>query len=157
MKKVTICLILSILFIFSELTASAQQEKKPELLTKETFKQKVWNYDVSPNEFKYLGDKPCMIDFYADWCRPCRIIAPFMDEFSKSYAGEIYVYKIDVDQQKELAALFQAKSIPMVIFIPMKGQPQSTVGVLQKEQYEEYIKQILLKNPVTSPKQGNAN
>jgi len=135
---------LSVLFFLSGITLSAQKEKKPELLTKETFKQKVWNYEASPGEFKYLGDKPCMIDFYADWCRPCRIIAPYMDEFSNIYANEIYVYKINTDLQKELAALFQATSIPLVVFIPMKGQPASTLGALPKEQYEQYIKQVLL-------------
>jgi thioredoxin len=122
----------------------AQNEKKPEMLTKETFIKKVWDYKANPNEVKYLGDKPCMIDFYADWCGPCRRIAPFMEELSKAYAGEIYVYKINTDQQKELAALFQARSIPMVIFIPMKGQPQATRGALPKEQYEQLIKKVLL-------------
>jgi len=136
----------SALCILSGLTVIAQKEKKPEMLTLETFKQKVWNYEESPNEFKYLGDKPCMIDFYADWCRPCRMIAPFMEELCNTYSEEIYVYKINTDQQKELAALFQARSIPMVIFIPLQGQPASTLGALPKEQYEQYIKQILLKN-----------
>jgi len=131
-------------FCFLPSALSAQSDKKPEMLTKETFVKKVWDFKANPNELKYLGDKPCMIDFYADWCGPCRRIAPFMEELAKTYAGEIYVYKINTDQQKELAALFQARSIPMVIFIPMKGQAQATRGALPKEQYDQLIQQILL-------------
>jgi len=133
-----------LLFSFLPSPLSAQADKKPEMLTKETFVKKVWDFKANPNELKYLGDKPCMIDFYADWCGPCRRIAPFMEELAKTYAGEIYVYKINTDQQKELAALFQARSIPMVIFIPMKGQAQATRGALPKEQYDQLIQQILL-------------
>jgi thioredoxin len=147
MRKKAICMLWSVLFILSGLTLTAQKEKKPEMLTKETFLKKVWNYEASPNEFKYLGDKPCMIDFYADWCRPCKMIAPFMEELCNTYSKKIHVYKINTDQQKELAALFQAKSIPMVIFIPMKGQPASTVGALPKEQYEQLVNEILLNKP----------
>lgn len=146
MKKNLIYTTLSILFVLSGITLSAQTEKKPEMLTKETFKEKVWNYTKDSTEFVYLGDKPCIIDFYADWCGPCRKIAPYMEEFSKSY-DNIYVYKINTDQQKELAALFQARSIPMVILVPMKGQPASTRGALPKEEYVKLIDKILLNKP----------
>ena len=131
-------------FCFLHTTGFAQTEKKSEMLTKESFIKKVWDYKTNPNEFKYLGDKPCIIDFYADWCGPCRKIAPFMDEFSKTYNGKINVYKIHVDQQKELAALFRASSIPLVVFFPMKGKPTATKGALPKEQYEQLIKELLL-------------
>lgn len=144
MKKIAIAMFLSALFFFTDFSTAAQSEKKPEMLTKETFKKKVWNYEQSPNEFKYLGDKPCMIDFYADWCGPCKRIAPFMEELCKKYDGEIYVYKINTDQQKELAALFQARSIPLVIFVPMKGKPSSTLGAQAKEAYDNLIQQNLL-------------
>jgi thioredoxin len=132
--------------VFLHTIAFAQTEKKPELLTKETFIKKVWDYKSSPNEFKYLGDKPCLIDFYADWCGPCRKIAPFFDDFAKTFDGKIYVYKINTDQQKELAALFKANSIPMVIFFPINGKPSATRGALPKEQYEQLIKEVLLNN-----------
>ena len=144
MKKKLTCLLLSALFLFLGINIHAQTEKKPELLTKETFLKKVWNYAESPNEFKYLGDKPCIIDFYADWCGPCRRIAPFMEELCKAFDGKIYVYKINVDQQKELSNLFQARNIPLVVFIPMTGKPTSALGAQAKETYEQYIKQILL-------------
>lgn len=134
----------SALFFFSGMMMFAQNVKKPELLTKETFKQKVWNYEANPNEFKYLGDKPCIIDLYADWCGWCKKIAPFMEEFCNDYDGDIYVYKINTDKEKELQAVFQAKGLPTVIFIPAKGQPTAIRGAQSKEQYEQYIKQLLL-------------
>lgn len=157
MKKTAISICLSTLFTLSGWILFAQDEKKTEHLTKETFLEKVWNFEKSPNEFKYLGDKPCIIDFYANWCGPCRKIAPFMDEFSIKYADKVHVYKVNVDQQKELAALFQTKSIPLVVFIPMKGQAVSTLGALPKDQYEQYIQQILLNNTnVSKTEQGKS-
>jgi thioredoxin len=136
--------VFAVLFLLTGMILSAQNEKKPELLTKETFKEKVWDFDKNPTEFVYKGDKPCLIDFYADWCGPCRRIAPYMEDFMKTYSGQIYVYKINTDQQKELAAMFQARNIPMVLFIPMKGQPQKTVGAYPKEQYQQMIESVLL-------------
>jgi len=144
MKKITTYLLFCALFILSGFTSVAQTAKKPELLTKETFIKKVWNYVESPNEFKYLGDKPCIIDFYADWCGWCRKIAPFFEEFSNTYAGQIYVYKINTDQQKELQALFQAKNLPTIAFIPIKGKPTVIQGAQSKEKFEQYIQQLLL-------------
>jgi len=144
MKKITTYLLLCALFILCGLTTAAQTEKKPELLTNETFKKKVWNYVESPKEFKYLGDKPCIIDFYADWCGWCRKIAPFLEEFCNTYDGQIYVYKINTDQQKDLQSLFQVKSLPTIMFIPMKGAPITIKGALSKEQFVQYIQQILL-------------
>jgi thioredoxin len=142
----------SVLFIISGITLSAQTDKKPEMLTKETFMKKVWDYAKDTSEFVYLGDKPCIIDFYADWCGPCRKIAPYMEEFSKSY-NDIYIYKINVDQQKELAALFQARNIPTVIFVPMKGQPTATKGAYPKEEYVKLIDKILLNKTMPSATQ----
>jgi len=144
MKKTVFYMFLSALFLLSGMALAVQTGKKPELLTKETFKQKVWDYEASPNEFKYLGDKPCLIDLYADWCGWCRKIAPFMEEFCNTYNEDIYVYKINTDKEKELQAVFQAKGLPTVIFIPMKGQPTAIRGAQSKEQYEQYINQLLL-------------
>ncbi|MCL2040734.1 MAG: thioredoxin domain-containing protein [Bacteroidales bacterium] len=146
-NRIVIKMVFGALFLAAAMTLSAQTEKKPEMLTKETFLEKVWDFDKNPTEFVYKGDKPCVIDFYADWCGPCRKIAPYMEEFMKTYSGEIYVYKINTDQQKELAAMFQARNIPMVLFVPMKGQPQKTVGAYPKEQYQQMIETILLGKP----------
>jgi len=145
MKKSINCIVLSFLLFLTGLNVTAQTAKKPEFLTKETFLQKVWNFEESPNEVKYLGDKPCLIDFTADWCGWCRKIAPFMEEFCTTYNGKIYVYKINIDKERELRDLFEARSIPVVIFFPKKGQPTATKGALSKEQYEQLIKELLLK------------
>ena len=145
MKKITPYLFCA-LFILLGFTSVAQTAKKPELLTKETFMKKVWNYEKSPNEFKYLGDKPCLIDFYADWCGWCKRIAPIFEEFCSTYAGQIYVYKINTDQQKELQALFQVKNLPSILFIPMKEKPTMIQGAQSKEKFEQLVKQLLLNN-----------
>ena len=144
MNKIAMKMVFGLLFLLSGMTLSAQTGNKPEMLTKETFREKIWDYEKNPTEFIYKGDKPCLIDFYADWCGPCRRIAPYMEEFMTTYAGEIYIYKINTDQQKELAAMFQARSIPMVLLVPMKGQPQKTVGAYPKEQYQQMIETALL-------------
>jgi len=144
MKKNVIYLLFSTLFVFSSLFLTAQTEKKPEPLTKETFKQKVWNYEESSKEFKYLGDKPCLIDFHADWCGWCRRIAPTLEELCKTYDGKVYFYKIDAERQKELQALFQVRSLPTILYIPMKGQPTLIPGAASKEQFDQYIQKYLL-------------
>jgi len=144
MKKNFIYLFFSVLFLLFSLSLVAQSEKKPEVLTKETFKQKVWNFEKSPNEFKYLGDKPCLIDFHADWCGWCRKIAPSLEELAKTYDGKVYFYKIDTDKQKELQALFQVRSLPTILYIPMKGQPTLIPGAASKEQFDQNIQQYLL-------------
>ena len=143
MKKNVIYLFFSVLFLFFSLSLTAQTEKKPEVLTKETFKQKVWNFEKSPNEFKYLGDKPCLIDFHADWCGWCRKIAPSLEELCKTYDGKVYFYKIDTEKQKELQALFQVRSLPTILYIPMKGQPTFIPGAASKEQFDQNIQQYL--------------
>jgi thioredoxin len=140
---------LGILFLLSGMMLYAQTEKKPEFLTKETFKQKVWDFEKNPTEFTYVGDKPCMIDFTADWCGWCKKIAPFLDEFCNTYQNEIYVYKINIDKEKELRDMFQARSIPVVVFFPMQGQPTATKGALPKEQYQQMIETVLLGKAAT--------
>jgi thioredoxin len=113
-------------------------------LTKETFLQKVWNFEKNPDEWVYIGDKPCIIDFYADWCKPCKIIAPIMEELAEEYKGEIYVYKIDTQKERELAQVFQVTSIPRVLFCPMEGKPQMSVGALPKPSFIQAVDEVLL-------------
>ncbi|MDR2972078.1 MAG: thioredoxin fold domain-containing protein [Bacteroidales bacterium] len=144
MKKIATNMFFSALFLLFGFNMTAQTEKKPEHLTKETFKQKVWDYEASPGELKYLGDKPCIIDFYANWCGWCRKIAPFFEEFCNTYDGQIYVYKINTEEQKELQALFQVKSLPTILYINMNGKSSAIKGAVPKEQFEEYINQFLL-------------
>ena len=122
-------------------------EKKTIQLTTATFKEKVFNYDVN-QEWKYEGDKPCIIDFYADWCGPCKIVAPVLEELAAEYEGEIIIYKIDTEKQRELASAFGIQSIPSLLFVPVKGQPQMSQGALPKEQFVKVIDEFLLKAEV---------
>ena len=114
-------------------------------LTKEEFLKKVVNYETNPTEWKYLGDKPCIIDFYADWCGPCKAVAPILEELAKEYDGQIYIYKIDTDAEQELAGAFGIRSIPSILFVPMEGAPQMSQGAMPKNSYKEAIENILLK------------
>jgi thioredoxin 1 len=127
------------------LNKKENKEMKTIELTKETFKQKVMDYEANPKEWKYAGTKPAIIDFYATWCGPCKQTAPIVEELANEYDGKIDVYKVDVDQQQELAGLFGVQSIPTLLFIPMEGGPQKVVGAMGKAQFEEVIKQVLLK------------
>ncbi|VBB45072.1 Thioredoxin [uncultured Paludibacter sp.] len=117
---------------------------EPIHLTKEEFLKKVANYEQNPNEWKYLGDKPCLIDFYADWCSPCKMIAPILEDLAKEYAGQIYIYKINTEEEQELAAAFGIRSIPSLLFVPMEGQPQMAMGALPKATFKEAIDDVLL-------------
>ena len=123
-----------------------QINDKPVHLTKEEFLQKVMNYQANKDVWKFEGDLPCIVDFYADWCRPCKIIAPIMDELAEEYKGKINIYKVNTEKEKELAAAFGIRSIPSLLFCPMEGNPQMTQGALSKEQYEKMINDYLLKN-----------
>ena len=114
------------------------------VMNKEMFIKDVFDYEKS-EEWKYKGDKPAIIDLYADWCGPCRQTAPIMKELAKEYAGKITIYKVNVDKQKELAALFNATSIPLFVFIPMKGDPQLFRGAADKATYKKAIDEFLLK------------
>lgn len=113
-------------------------------LTKEEFLTKVANYEADPTTWNYLGDKPAIIDFYADWCGPCKTVAPILEELAEEYADQIYVYKINTEQEQELAGAFGIRSIPSLLFVPMEGQPQMAMGALPKASFKEAIDQVLL-------------
>ncbi|MDR1938700.1 MAG: thioredoxin [Tannerellaceae bacterium] len=113
-------------------------------LTKTEFLVKVADY-VSTQEWKYLGDKPAIIDFYADWCGPCKMVAPVLEELAAEYEGHIYIYKINTDAETELAALFNIRSIPYLLFIPMGETPQALRGAAPKSYLKEVIDEVLLK------------
>ena len=113
-------------------------------LTKEDFLSKVANYEANPTEWKYLGDKPAIIDFYADWCGPCKTVAPILEDLAKEYTDQIYVYKVNTEQEQELAGAFGIRSIPSLLFVPMEGQPQMAMGALPKASFKEAIENVLL-------------
>lgn len=113
-----------------------------EHLTKETFKQKVFNWEEN-KDWKYQGSVPCMIDFYADWCGPCKMVAPILEELQKEYGDSIVIYKVDTEDQQELAGMFGIQSIPSLLFVPMEGQPQMAMGALPKNTFERAIADVL--------------
>jgi thioredoxin len=114
-----------------------------EKLTKEAFLEKVFNYEQN-KEWKYEGDLPCLIDFYADWCGPCKMVHPILEELSKEYDGKINIYQIDTEAEQELAAAFGIRSIPSLLFCPIDGQPQMAQGALPKATLKKAIEEILL-------------
>ena len=126
-------------------TENNMQTQKTINLTKAEFLTKVANYEQSPDKWEYLGDKPCLIDFYADWCGPCKMVAPILEELAAEYEGEIYIYKIDTEAEQELAAAFGIRSIPSILFCPMGEEPQMAQGALPKDGFRQAIKEVLLK------------
>lgn len=113
-----------------------------EHLTKETFLTKVFDFENN-KDWKFEGDKPCMIDFYADWCQPCKMVAPILEELSEEYSDSLDIYKIDTESEQELAGIFGIKSIPSLLFVPKDGQPQMAMGALPKDTFEKAIKDVL--------------
>lgn len=113
-------------------------------LTKAQFLKRIANYEKNPDSFEFLGDKPALIDFYASWCGPCKMLAPVLEEVAAEYDNRIDVYKVDVEQEEELASLFSVRSIPTLVFIPLNGQIRVTQGAVGKPQLKEVIEKILL-------------
>lgn len=136
-------------------TSEAVSEPKSEAkggtikLTKQDFLDKVMNYEKNQTEWVYEGDKPALIDFYADWCGPCRTAAPILEELAKEYDGKIYIYKVDTQKEGELASVFGIQSIPAFLFVPQDGKPTMSNGIAQtpeqtKEMFRKMIDEILL-------------
>ncbi|NLV19416.1 MAG: thioredoxin [Bacteroidetes bacterium] len=113
-----------------------------EHLTKETFLSKVFDYEKN-KEWKYEGERPCVIDFYADWCGPCKIVAPVLEELANDYEGKLDIFKVNTEEQQELAAVFGIKSIPSILFVPLEGQPQMAMGALPRETFIKAFKDVL--------------
>ncbi|NWF50640.1 MAG: thioredoxin [Ignavibacteriaceae bacterium] len=114
-----------------------------ENLTLDTFKEKVFNFELN-QDWKFEGDKPCVIDFWAPWCGPCRMVAPIIDELSEEYKGKVNFYKINTDEEQELGGIFGIRSIPSLLFVPVEGQPKMAVGALPKESFKKVIEEELL-------------
>lgn len=114
-------------------------------LTRAEFLTKVANYEANPEKWEYLGDKPCLIDFYADWCGPCKMVAPILEELAAEYDGQIYIYKVDTEAEQQLAAEFGIRSIPSLLFCPMGESPQMAQGALPKDEFKRAIDEVLLK------------
>jgi len=113
-------------------------------LNKQAFLEKVFNYENN-KDWKFEGELPCIIDFYADWCQPCKQVAPILEELSDEFAGKINIYKVNTEAEQELAGAFGIRSIPSMLFCPADGQPQMAVGALPKESLIQAINDVLLK------------
>jgi len=143
-----------LIFLYIKESINNRKQRKKEIqktedvvtthLTKADFISKVFNFEQN-QEWKYEGDLPCIIDFYADWCQPCKIVAPILEELSKEYDGKINIYKVDTEDQQELAGAFGIRSIPSLLFCPKEGQPQMAQGALPKDTLVQAINDVLLK------------
>jgi thioredoxin len=145
MKK---AILIALVIIATAMTANAQEKKnepKVKHLTYSEFLKKVWDFERNPTTFEYKGKLPAVIDFYADWCGPCRRVAPIMEQMAEDYEGKLLVYKVNVSEEKDLASVFQVRSIPMVLFIPVKGNPMMQVGALPEAEYRETVEEHLIK------------
>jgi thioredoxin len=109
-------------------------------------KEHIYDFEKNPTEFVYKGDKPAIIDFYADWCGPCRQLAPKLERIVAESNGQILLYKVNVDKDEALAAHFGVKSIPMVLFVPTKGMPIQTLGNIPESTINEYVQEIISKS-----------
>lgn len=149
MKKIVVALLatLSLGSVHGETTSTKNENStmKTIQLTKAEFLTKVYNYEAHPSEWKYEGNKPALIDFYADWCGPCKMVAPVLEELAAEYGDQIYIYKINTETEQELAGAFGIRSIPSLLFIPMGEQPQMAQGAMPKANLKEAIDELLLK------------
>ncbi len=150
-----IFIIVSLFLAFTECQAENRPDKDPgssaiassevTSLTDEAFRKLIFSYDVN-REWKYEGTRPAIIDFYADWCPPCRVLSPLVEEIAREYKGKIDVFKVDTDEEKLLAQKLGITNLPTLLFIPAKGEPQATMGALPKESLVKAINEILLIN-----------
>ncbi len=147
MRKISISFAL---FVFALATfaanpdTKAKNSAKPIELNRSVFIEKVHNFVKSPNEWKYLGDKPAIIDFHATWCGPCKQIAPVLAQLAAEYGDDIYIYKVDVDQEPDIAKAFGIRSVPSLLFIPHEGQPQMGQGNIPKASLKKVIDEFML-------------
>ena len=154
MRKLKDLFLISVVLLLVSCSMSAKSDKNETggvaaqgvvvVLNKADFLTKVYNYEKNQSEWVYEGTKPCIVDFYADWCGPCKKVSPILKELAGEYKNDIIIYKINVDNEKELAAAFGIQSIPTLLFIPAKGKPQIAQGALSKEQFVEQINGFLL-------------
>ncbi len=155
MRKIKDLLLVSVVLLLVSCSMSAKSGKNETddtfsakgevtLINKADFLKKVYDYEKNPSEWVYEGALPCIVDFYADWCGPCKKVAPILKELAAKYKDDIVVYKINVDSDKDLASAFGIQSIPTLLFIPKKGKPQMACGALSKEEFVRQIDEFLL-------------
>ena len=137
---------LAIALLIVGVTAVAQEStSKVQHIDYQGFVKNIWDFENNPDSFVFKGKTAAIVDFYADWCGPCRMVAPIMEKLAKEFDGRLTVYKVNVDEAKDLAAVFQVRSIPTVLFIPKEGQPMMQVGALKEADYRKVVEEQLLK------------
>ena len=141
MQKRLFFIVLMAFFAISSIVA-----ENVEYLTTQQFKETIFDYSIE-KDWKYTGDKPCIIDFYTTWCGPCKQLAPIMEELSLAYAGQVVFYKVDTERERELAYVFNITSIPQVLYIPLEGKPMILKGLYPKENMISIINEFLLQQP----------
>lgn len=146
----TLVMLLSAVAVHASGDPGQSNPGKTIYLTKAEFLKRVMDYEKNPQEWVYKGDKPAIIDFYADWCAPCKKVAPALDELAKEYSNDVYIYKINIDKERELASIFGIRNIPAFLIVPMEGKPQLTTGASNvhsenKQRFKEIIDDVLLK------------
>ena len=159
MKKLKNLLLVAVLLLSVSCTMSAKSDKKETsetatetaaakgeviTLSKAGFLAKIYNYEKNPDTWVFEGDKPCIIDFYADWCPPCKQVAPILEELAKTYKDEIVIYKVNTDKEKELATIIGIQALPTFLFIPKNDEPRISMGALPKEEFVKQIESVLL-------------
>lgn len=144
MKK-TIVFVISLLITAS--FAMAQEKTNVEHLTYKGFLANIWDFEKNPNNFVYKGKTAAIVDFYADWCGPCRKVAPILEKLAKEYEGKLKIYKVNVDQERNLATTFNVQSIPTMLFFPLNGQPMMQVGAMQEQDLRKVVDEFLFNKP----------
>jgi thioredoxin 1 len=143
MKKITALVTLVLILLINGYSQQNQTSANSVVhLTNEQFKKLIFNYETS-KEWKYLGNKPAIIDFYANWCGPCKVMSPRIEEIAKEYAGKIIVYKVDTDKERLLATNLGIQSLPTLVFIPQYGKPQASMGAIPKTDIVKTINEVL--------------
>ena len=148
MKRFFTLMMMTVALIATSCAQSKSNDKQNDavvVMNKQMCLDKVFDYTSGATEWKYIGDKPCIIDFYATWCAPCRMISPILKEIAEQYKDSIYVFKVDVDKQKKLAGALGIQSMPTIFFIPKDDKPQVIVGAADKATFHRAVKEVLLK------------
>ena len=147
MKKIIISLILIFsvipMYISAHSIEKEQTKGKPIQFDKEQFMKYIYDYEKNPQQWTYKGKLPCLIDFYADWCAPCRKLHPILAKIAEEYKGKLIVYKVDTEAQRDLSAYFGIQSIPTLVFVPVNGAPQAAMGLMPQEDIEKVIKEVI--------------
>lgn len=135
--------LLSMVFVAVASASNEKETGKAINLDRKTFIEKVFDFENN-EEWNYIGDKPAIIDFWAAWCPPCRQIAPVLEDLAAEYDGEIYVYKVNVDEETNISEAFGIRSLPTILYVPMDGMPQAVMGAAPKAKLKDAVETILL-------------